>query len=126
MLSDPAQLRKAHGIELPSADVLVSELESLGCALQVASAQLLYHDRWSAASSSTVLMRDVFSQPKFYEYCSGYVCLLQDCALKGVSEAIAEGMGGCMGSLHGAGTPCLLRGWRQRGGGLLDCASALR
>ena len=72
------------------------------------------------------LMRDVVSQPKSYECCSGYVCLLQDCALKGVSEAIAEGMGGCMGSLHGARTPCLLRGWRQRGGGLLDCASALR
>jgi hypothetical protein len=39
-------------------------------------------------------MRDVFSQPKFYECCPGYLYLFQHCALKGVPEAIVEGMGG--------------------------------
>ena len=39
-------------------------------------------------------MRDVVSQPKFYQCCPGHLGLLQHCALKGVPEAIVEGMGG--------------------------------
>ena len=38
------------------------------------------------------MMRDVFSQPKFYECCPGYLHLLQLCALDGVPEAIVDGM----------------------------------
>ena len=41
-----------------------------------------------------MLMRDVFSQPKFYERCPAYLYLFQHCALKGSPEAVVEGMGG--------------------------------
>jgi hypothetical protein len=93
-LPRPGTAAQAHGIELPSDEVLVREFEALGRALQAVSGQQLYRDRWSCASSSTVLMRDVFSQPKFSECCPGYLHLVQHCALMGVPEEIVEGMGG--------------------------------
>ena len=83
-----------HGITLPADDVLVSEFHALCAALQVTARQPLYYERWRDAKSSTVLMRDVFSQPKFYECCPGFLYLFQHCALKGSPEAVVEGMGG--------------------------------
>ena len=94
VLSLPPTAAHQRGIVLPADEVLVRECEALSSALRAVSGQQLYRDRWSCASSSTVLMRDVFSQPKFYECCPGYLYLFQHCALKGVPEAIVEGMGG--------------------------------
>jgi hypothetical protein len=90
----PAPITESHGIRLPADDVLVREFRALCTALQTAAGQPLYRDRWRCAKSSTVLMRDVFSQPKFYECCPGYLYLFQHCALKGSPEAVVEGMGG--------------------------------
>jgi len=44
--------------------------------------------------SSTVVMQDVFSELKFYRSAPNYLYLFQHCALKGVPEAVVEGMGG--------------------------------
>jgi hypothetical protein len=120
-LPQPISAAQAHGIELPSDEVLVREFEALGRALQAASAQSLYGDRWRGASSSTVLMRDVFSQPKFYECCPCYLYLLQHCALKGVPEAIVEGMGGVWDRCAAPG-----RHLSFEAGVMLECAAALR
>jgi hypothetical protein len=39
-------------------------------------------------------MTDVFTLPKLYGCCPNYLYLYRHCALKGVPEAIIEGMGG--------------------------------
>ena len=100
LLPRPSTAAQARGIELPSDEVLVSEFEALGRALQAVSGQL-----WRAASSSTVLMRDVFSQPKFYKCCPCYLHLLQHSALKSVPEAIVEGTGGVWDCCAAPGRP---------------------
>jgi hypothetical protein len=39
-------------------------------------------------------MADILTLPKLYECCPNYLNLYRHCALKGVPEAIIEGMGG--------------------------------
>ena len=90
----PAPTDELHGITLPADDVLLGEFQALSAAMQASALQPLYRERWQCAKSSTELMRDVFSQPKFYERCPGYLYLFQHCALKGSPEAVVEGMGG--------------------------------
>ena len=89
-----APCTELHGITLPADDVLLREFHTLCAAIQASALQPLYSERWRSAKSSTVLMRDVFSQPKFYERCPAYLYLFQHCALKGSPEAVVEGMGG--------------------------------
>jgi len=63
--------------------------ECARAALQTTASQPLYR----GAKSSTVLMCNVFSQPKFSECCRGYLYLFQLCALKGSPEAVVDGKG---------------------------------
>ena len=39
-------------------------------------------------------MRSVFTMPRFYSGCHGYLHLFAHCALKTMNEAVVEGMGG--------------------------------
>ena len=39
-------------------------------------------------------MHDVFTKPRFYEGCQGYLHLWLNCAMKTMNEAVVEGMGG--------------------------------
>ena len=49
--------------------------------------------RWKGASG-VIIMKDVFSMPRFYEGCKGYLHLWLHCALKTMNESVVEGMGG--------------------------------
>jgi hypothetical protein len=82
------------GIALPVDEVLADELDALARALRAASSEQLIGKRWRWACSSTELMADVFTLPTLYECCPNWLYLYQHCALKGVPEAIVEGMGG--------------------------------
>jgi len=89
-----AHVEHRGGITLPGDDVMDGELEALASRLRAADAVPPYRAKWSAASSSTVIMADVFRYQKFYEVCPNFLYLYQHCALKSVPEAVVEGMGG--------------------------------
>jgi len=84
--------REHDGIELPADEVLIGEFGALADALYHASQQRQYQ-AWSGAVSSTTVMAVVLTQPKFYSIAPNYLYLFQHCALKGVPEAVVEGMG---------------------------------
>ncbi|KAJ1620029.1 hypothetical protein T492DRAFT_1080765 [Pavlovales sp. CCMP2436] len=62
-----AHVEHRGGITLPGDDVMNGELEALASRLRAADAVPPYRAKWSAASSSTVIMADVFRYQKFYE-----------------------------------------------------------
>ena len=66
---------------------------ALADALRKASGEEPHKSRWLSVSSSTVVMRDVFTLAKFYSRAPDYLFLFQHCALKRVPEAVVEGMG---------------------------------
>lgn len=82
-----------HGISLPADETIVAEFDALARALRQASTEPAFAKKWAGATSSTVLMKDVFTLPKFFDVAPSYLKLFQHCALKGVPEAVVEGMG---------------------------------
>ena len=61
--------------------------------LRIASGEASFK-HWKGASG-TVIMKDVFTNPRFYMDCGDYLYLFQHCATKTMCEAVVEGMGGC-------------------------------
>jgi hypothetical protein len=72
-------------------------------------------------------MADVFTLPKLYECCPNYLYLYQHYALKGMSEAIVEGMGGVWDRCARPERHISLEAGVQDSGGrgLLQCTQAI-
>ena len=49
---------------------------------------------WNRATSSTVIMKTVFTDARFYSCCKNYLYLWTHMATKSMCEAVVEGMGG--------------------------------
>ena len=49
---------------------------------------------WNRATSSTVIMKTVFTDARFYSCCKNYLYLWTHVATKSMCEAVVEGMGG--------------------------------
>lgn len=81
------------GILLLDDQSLEAVLRALSLVLRAAAKEQHCAQRLTGATSSTVLMADVFTVPKLHECCSNYLSLFQYCALKAVHEAVVEGMG---------------------------------
>ena len=60
--------------------------------LRAANGERPYIERWRNVSG-VVIMKDVFTEPRFYQGCEGYLHLFAHCALKTMNEAVVEGMG---------------------------------
>ena len=79
--------------DVPSLAVLTSEFTLLSERLRDAHGEHPFSARWAGASG-TVIMKDVFTMPRFYEGCQRYLHLFAHCALKSMNESVVEGMGG--------------------------------
>lgn len=79
--------------DIPSYATLNAEFTLLCERLRGASSESPFRESWSGASG-TVIMRSVFTMPRFYSGCHGYLHLFAHCALKTMNEAVVEGMGG--------------------------------
>ena len=80
--------------DLPPFSDVLGQFRLLSANLQRAAARdLPYSKQWKGASG-TVLMRDVFTNRRFYADCDAYLYLFQQIALKTMCEAVVEGMGG--------------------------------
>ena len=77
---------------MPAAIEVQRQLELLSKRLQHASS-LPKFSHWAGASG-TVIMSDVFTQPRFYSGVADYLYLYSHCASKSMCEAVVEGMGG--------------------------------
>ena len=79
---------------MPSFDVIWQQWQLLLDRLRVASNAAPFKTRWKGASG-TVIMQDVFTNPRFYTDCCDFLYLFQHCATKSLCEAVVEGIGGC-------------------------------
>jgi hypothetical protein len=79
-----------NDIALPADEVLAGEFDPHASALRVAWSEQLIGRRWRRACSSEL---DGAHDGRL-ECCPNYLYLYRHCALKGVPEAIIEGMGG--------------------------------
>ena len=79
---------------MPSFEVVWEQFLRLRSRLRTASEEAPFKGRWKGASG-TVIMKDVFTNPRFYVDCKDYLYLFQHCATKTMCEAVVEGMGGC-------------------------------
>ena len=79
--------------DIPSLDALTTEFSLLSLRLRDANGERPFSTRWSGASG-TIIMKDVFMLPRFYDGCQGYLHLFAHCALKSMNESVVEGMGG--------------------------------
>jgi hypothetical protein len=82
------------GVEpMPGTPVVWEQLCELSSRLRAASAERAYR-HWKDASSSTVIMKSVFTEARFYHGCEDYLYLWLHMATKSMCEAVVEGMGG--------------------------------
>ena len=79
---------------MPLFDSIWQQWQRLRERLRTASSQAPFKQRWTGASG-TVVMKDVFTNERFYTDCVDFLYLFQHCATKSMCEAVVEGMGGC-------------------------------
>ena len=80
--------------DMPPFDAVWQQWLRLRERLRAASSQAPFKVRWTGASGS-VIMKDVFTNERFYPDCLDFLYLFQHCATKSMCEAVVEGMGGC-------------------------------
>ena len=78
--------------DLPSFEVLKAQWSMLISRLRMFRGDLAY-SHWKDASG-TVIMKDIFTQERFYLDVDGFLYLFQHMATKSMCEAVIEGMGG--------------------------------
>ena len=79
---------------MPPFDAVWQQWQRLRDRLFAAMDAVPFKTRWKGASG-TVIMQDVFTNPRFYADCGDFLYLFQHCATKSLCEAVVEGMGGC-------------------------------
>ena len=77
---------------MPSFDVVWAQYTTLAQRLREA-ATLPAYSRWSGASG-TVIMKNVFTEPRFYSKVGDFLYIWLHMATKSMCEAVIEGMGG--------------------------------
>jgi hypothetical protein len=85
---DAAMLRENA---MPPSATVWDQFELLHGKLQAASSEPEFKRRWEGASG-TVIMKDVFTRPRFYNGVDAYLYVFQQCATKTMCEAVVEGM----------------------------------
>ena len=78
--------------DMPPFEPVWQQFEELAKRLQEASKEAAYQ-KWKGASG-TVIMKHVFTEPRFYSKCEDYLYLWLHMATKSMCEAVVEGMGG--------------------------------
>ena len=78
--------------DMPPFESVWRQFEELVKRLQEASKEVAYQ-KWKGASG-TVIMKNVFTEPRFYSKCEDYLYLWLHMATKSMCEAVVEGMGG--------------------------------
>ena len=78
--------------DVPAFDAVSAQFKELCKRLREANRERPYSERWRNASG-VVIMKDVFTERRFFEGCEDYLHLFAHCALKTMNEAIVEGMG---------------------------------
>lgn len=79
--------------DMPPFEVVWQQFLRVRERLRAASVLPPFKTKWAGASG-TVIMQDVFTNPRFYADCPDYLYLFKHCATKTMCEAVVEGMGG--------------------------------
>jgi hypothetical protein len=91
------------GVVWPALQILVLQLEELRKRL-VASAIGSYKDKWfdekGVIKSGTVMMAALFTDPKLYDGLGDILYAFEQCVLKIRNEAVVEGMGSIVNTMH--------------------------
>ena len=99
---------------MPPFDSVWQQWRCLCERLRAASKQAPFKVRLTGASG-TAIMKDVFTNERFYAGCPDFLYLFQHCATKSMCEAVVEGMGGCWDkSSHDDRHPSFESGDEQR------------
>ena len=92
--TQPPAHQPSHGQRAPRATLSAGAQFKLLCGrLREAAGEVTFRS-WRGGASGTVIMKSVFTLPRFYLGCEGYLHLWLHCALKTMNESVVEGMGG--------------------------------